>query len=326
MTPGALLAIMSLGMVVAYVLPQRMRERSDYALVRTEDRYSADMRVVKTAARRVERATARPSSDSGEVPLLVTGSARASIAALGEATMSRPLGPIDKAATLARREMIALRKDRAGVRAARAARARRRAVLAALTLVAAVTLWVLVAFALVGAVVAALVTSLFGAVVVAGARTAAVERAADSRIAPVAREVRVAAAATGALQRVFAGRAAGHAVAPSYTETQAIRVVTAADLTLLEAPLDAPVVPAVPAERGAPWSPPQMPVPSYSLQPTVRARVARPLSEADYSESALAAGRSAAARDDAVAMPAAEAAPHTATLDQILKRRRAQSA
>ena len=82
MAPAALLAIVGLGLVLAYVIPQRIKERSDYALVRTEDRYSAQMRVVKATASRVESAHARPSSDSGEVPLLRTGSARAQIAAL----------------------------------------------------------------------------------------------------------------------------------------------------------------------------------------------------------------------------------------------------
>ena len=53
MAPAALLAIVGLGLVLAYVIPQRIKERSDYALVRTEDRYSAQMRVVKATASRV---------------------------------------------------------------------------------------------------------------------------------------------------------------------------------------------------------------------------------------------------------------------------------
>lgn len=53
MPPAGLLAIIAVGLVLAYVLPQRIRERSDYAMVRTEDRYSADMRVVRASAARV---------------------------------------------------------------------------------------------------------------------------------------------------------------------------------------------------------------------------------------------------------------------------------
>ncbi len=58
MPPAGLLAIVAVGLVLAYVLPQRIRERSDYALVRTEDRYSAEMRVVRATAARVAPADA----------------------------------------------------------------------------------------------------------------------------------------------------------------------------------------------------------------------------------------------------------------------------
>src|SRR5690554_3615650 len=77
MPPVGLLAIIAIGLVVAYVLPQRIRERSEYALVRVDDRYSSDMRVVKSTAERMERAHARASTNSGEVPLLRTGGERA---------------------------------------------------------------------------------------------------------------------------------------------------------------------------------------------------------------------------------------------------------
>ena len=73
MLPVGLLAIIALGLVVAYVLPQRIKERSEYGLVRVDDRYSSDMRVVKSTAERMERAHARASTNSGEVPLLRTG-------------------------------------------------------------------------------------------------------------------------------------------------------------------------------------------------------------------------------------------------------------
>src|SRR6187402_2105751 len=127
MVPAALLFIVGIGLVLAYVIPQRIKEQADYALVRTEDRYSAQMRVVKATAQRMEQAHSRPSSDSGEVPLLVTGAARAQISALGEDRMSRPSGPLDRAAVSAKREALALRGDRAAVIADRKATARRRA-------------------------------------------------------------------------------------------------------------------------------------------------------------------------------------------------------
>ena len=223
MVPVGILAIIALGLVVAYVLPQRMRERTDYALVRTEDRYSAHMRVVKSTAQRVsqrEHTSGVPAS-----PLLVTGTARASIAALGEETMSRPSGPLERATAAAQRESIALRQDRARVRAARAAQARRRATVASLTAIVAITLWVLVPAMGLSAFVAATATALFGGVVMAGARTAAAQRQIDAQVQAVAREVEAAAMGTQALHRVSQERASGRDMEPNDTETQAIRVL-----------------------------------------------------------------------------------------------------
>jgi hypothetical protein len=344
MAPAALLAIVGLGLILAYVIPQRIKERSDYALVRTEDRYSAQMRVVKATARRVEGAHGRPSSDSGEVPLLVTGSARAQIASLGDARMSRPAGPLDRAAVSAQREAIALRGDRAVVLAERRATARRRARVASSAGLVAVLGWALVAFTSFPTVLAAVFTALFGGVVVAGARAAAAQRAADAHMNLVGREVEAAATATQALRRVTAERALGVVDAePSDLETQAIRVVTAADLAPLAvpAPIPAPVLPSVEeaphtsatpvvhpawAEEEADWSPRELPAPAYTLKPTVRPQYARPLEESD-----LAAASYTVARDEAVPSPStaevvSEATAASDNLDSILARRRRASA
>jgi hypothetical protein len=341
MAPAALLAIVGLGLVLAYVIPQRIKERSDYALVRTEDRYSAQMRVVKATARRVEATQARPSSDSGEVPLLVTGSARAQIAALGDARMSRPAGPLDRAAVSAQREALALRGDRAVVLAERQATARRRARVASLAGLVAVVAWALTAFTAFPAVAAAVLTALFGGVLVAGARAASAQRAADAHMNLVAREVEAAATATQALRRVTAERAAGvEGAEPSDLETQAIRVVTAADLAPLAvpAPIPAPVLPSVeeaphtsatpvvhPAwqDDDADWSPRELPAPAYTLKPTVRQQYARPLDESD-----LAAASYTVAREPgpSTAEVVAEATAASDTLDSILARRRRATA
>lgn len=351
MPPAGLLAIIALGLVLAYVIPQRVRERGDYALVRTEDRYSADMRVVRSSAERLETPRQRPSSNSGEVPLLVTGQARAQIAALGQSRMSRPAGPLDRAATAAQRERLHLHRDQAGVRAERAARARRRARVAGVALALTVVSWILVAASVVIPVVAALVTAAFVAVLGFGARAAAAERKADARVRRVAREVEAAATATQALRVVARARAEGREVQPSDTATQAIRVVTAEDLAPLAAPAPLPAPEITPVaepqrveaedeveepvvEATSPWRPKTMPVPTYALKPAVRPQVARPLSEQDFAASALAAQR--AARAEAAAERAAAAArrdagladePTTASgsLDTILARRRANA-
>ena len=343
MPPAGLLAIIALGLIVAYVLPQRLRERGTYALVRTEDRYSADMRVVRSSAERLEARGGRP-SHSGEVPLLVTGATRAQIAQLGDAHMSRPAGPLDRAATAAQRERIAMHRDTAGLRAARSAAARRRATVAAIALLAALTAWILVATGALAAIVAALATGAFVAVVGFGARVAAAERKADRDIRALEREVEVTATATQALRVVARARAEGREVAPSDTATQAIRIVTTEDLAPLAvpAPLPAPEiapmdVPAEqPAEAVSPWDPKTMPVPAYALKPAVRQQTARPLSEQDYAASLMAAQRAAraeaaaeraaaAAREASAASGGGEAGTGSGALDTILARRRASA-
>ncbi|WP_062461927.1 hypothetical protein [Demequina soli] len=322
MPPAGLLAIIALGMVLAYVIPQRIRERADYALVRTEDRYSAEMRVVKTTAERVEKPVGRASSDSGEVPLLVTGAVRASIATLGADAMSRPAGPIDKAATAAHRQLISMRKDRTAALAERRARARRRARVAlgmtALTAVA----WTLVGFGVMSSVVGAVVTALLAGVLVQGARAAAAQRRVDARLSLVAREVGAAATATNALRKVTAERAAGRDAQPSDVETQAIKIVTSADLAPLaapapvEAPAAVPAAPSLPAaEESAAWSPREMPAPSYTLKAQVRQGQARPLEDGDIAAASYRAEE-----------PSVEEAPATGSLDAILARRRSASA
>ena len=321
MVPVGILAIIALGLVVAYVLPQRMRERTDYALVRTEDRYSAHMRVVKSTAQRVsqrEHTSGVPAS-----PLLVTGTARASIAALGEETMSRPSGPLERATAAAQRESIALRQDRARVRAARAAQARRRATVASLTAIVAITLWVLVPAMGLSAFVAATATALFGGVVMAGARTAAAQRQIDAQVQAVAREVEAAAMGTQALHRVSQERASGRDMEPNDTETQAIRVLTSDDLAPTAAPasVPSPVVPGRDVDSQG-WNPPQMPAPAYTLKPAVRQQRARPLSDHDYAAAAKAAQERAAEVNPDTQSPSETAG----TLDAILARRRSASA
>jgi len=342
MTPAGLLAIIAVGMVLAYVLPQRIKERSDYALVRTEDRYSAEMRVVRSTAQRAQRAAARPSTDSGEVPLLVTGSARASISALGAEQMSRPSGPLDRAATAAQRERLALRSDRAAVLNERAKRAERRARVAGVVALAAAVSWTLVIAVSLPAILAALATAAFGGVVVAGARTAAAQRKSDHNIRLIAREVEAAATATQALRRVARERAEGQDAKPSDVETQAIRVVTTEDLAPLAAPAPLPA-PALPEpvihERDEPvspnetWSPSAIPAPAYTLKASVRRPLARPINDEDLAVSARNAERAIDARaaqsSERAAEPATsedEAAPSTGALDAILARRRRASA
>jgi hypothetical protein len=325
MVPAALLTLVGLGLVLAYVIPQRIKERSDYALVRTEDRYSDQMRVVRATAARMERSHTRPSTNSGEVPLLVTGSSRAQIAALGDQRMSRPAGPLERAAVSAQREAITLRGDRAVVLNERKATARRRARVASAAGLLALAAWVAVIFSPFSVVAATLISTAFGGIVVAGARAASAQR--NAHLHMVAREVEAAATATQALRRVSAARARGVEAEPSDVETQAIRVVTTADLAPLAAPapLPAPELPVVDVEPelSSDWTPKDLPAPAYTLKASVRPQYARPLTADDYAASSYAApAASAAVPDEADA----EASPMTGQLDAILARRRRASA
>jgi hypothetical protein len=78
MPPVGLLAIAALGLILVYALPQRMRERADYAMVRTEDRFSADMRVIRASVARME---ARPAASTRRAA--ASASAKKSVSALG---------------------------------------------------------------------------------------------------------------------------------------------------------------------------------------------------------------------------------------------------
>ena len=344
MPPVGLLAIAALGLILVYALPQRMRERADYAMVRTEDRFSADMRVIRASVARMEARPAAPTRRAA-----ASASAKKSISALGESVMTRPAAPLDRAATRARREMVAMRRDRAAILARRRAQSRRRATIATLAVLGSAGLWgsVVMASAPAWASWLAVGTStLFGSSVVAGRRAVRAYAAADATLVPVATEVMVAATAAGAIQRVSTERAVGHRAVPSKTETQAIRMLLAEDLRPGSLVREGLVPGASPARlpgtelpgiespgTGSPavddpsWTPHTMPVPSYTLKASAKPGTARPISDED-----LAAGTRAA--EEAVdrriaqreAARGADPQPATATLDAILARRRRQSA
>ncbi|MCB2412432.1 hypothetical protein LGT39_06160 [Demequina sp. TTPB684] len=339
MPPAGLLAIIAVGLVLAYVLPQRIRERSDYALVRTEDRYSADMRVVRATAARVAPIDA--ASASSEVPLLVTGAARVRVASVSESHMSRPHGPLDRAATHAQRESNAMRRDRLGSIAQRAARARRRAFFSALATLVTLAAWVVAVTTAMPALIAGVATGVMVTTIGTSARAGAAERKALAQIRAVDREVRAAATATRALRVVAAARANGQDVQPSEVATQAIRIITATDLAPLKAPaISTPrravaaqqaSVPADASARGeatesrnAAWRPKTMPVPAYALKASVRQQAARQLSEDDYAASSHASHK--ASQAETRAEQTARDVPVTGALDAILAKRRQASA
>jgi hypothetical protein len=347
-----------LGLVLVYALPQRMRERADYAMVRTEDRFSADMRVIRASVARMEARPARATTPTSAAP----ARSKKTISALGEAVMTRPAAPLDRAATRARREMVALRRDRSVIVARRRAQSRRRGLIATVAFVASAWLWGSVVFAsgpVWAAWVAVATSTLFGSSVVAGRRAARAYEEQDEKLIPVAAEVMVAARAAGAIQRVSTERAVGRPATPTPSETQAIRILLSerplsedlrpqtrrpANLAPGASParLPAPELPGVvsPAVDDPSWTPNTMPAPSYTLRPSAKPGTARPISEEDLAAGTRAAEEAVDRRiaereaDERRSAPAASGAsdgapetqPATATLDAILARRRRQSA
>lgn len=254
--------------------------------------------------------------------------------------MSRPQGPLDKATTHAQRESLHLRRDRMGSVAQRAAQARRRALVSGVVALATLIAWILVAATPLSAIIAAIVTAALVTVVGSSARAASAERASLVHERGVVHEVEAAATATRALRAVASARASGVTVQPSAVATQAIAIVTSADLAPLTAPAlerhrtAAAVEEAIRsaaaedaelrADQAAGWRPRTMPVPAYALKPSVRQQVARHLSEDDYAASTHASDR--AGRAEATTVRATQHAPTTGTLDAILARRKQASA
>ncbi len=307
----ALLALVAVGIVVAYVLPQRAQEQGDYAFVRTDDRYSAELRVVRGTAKRLETAPRRPAAPA--TPLLTTGAARAQ--ATREAAMSRPVAPLDRAVDAVSREHHAYRAQRAGVIARRREAARRRLGVLGVVTAFAIAAWVGTAVLSWPALVAGTLTAVAAGVIAFGARAAAAERAADARLRRAVREMDAAATATQALRRVTVERAHGVDAEPSDVETQAIRIVTERDLGRGDG-----------VQRGSssarPWTPREMPAPAHTLKPSAAVRSARPLRDSDIAASTTDPHVAPEAPAEEQAPALTGTSPDTAALDAILQRRR----
>lgn len=353
MPPVGLLALVALGLVFAYALPQRIREAGQYAVVRTETRYRPDMRVIRASAARASTPPPVAPRSTAARRAMVPKTARASIKALGGSTMARPAAPLDRAAIVTQRQMVAMRRDRGRVLQRRSAQARRRSVIGVLSVFAASTAWGMVAASALPLWSAVVATTAVGGVVIAGRSAVQAQKAADTRLVPVAREVATAAAAVSALQRVATERVAGRPVVPSIHETQAIAVITAetppagfasgaralylpdadSDLASALAPASRPAAlpsPELPGREEDPgWLPGMLPIPSYTLKPAAKVRVTRPISTEDLAAGVRAAEdvadrKAAAELARAAATPEAEAS--TSTLDDILARRRRHTA
>lgn len=334
-TAGVLLVAVAV-LWIAYLVPHRLRYRQQLAECRTEDRFSARLRVVRVAGKargaRPERRHAAP-----EARVLLHPPRR------GGGSVDRPHGLADRAVADAVRRTAAERAARAAHLARRRAGARRRALLAATLLVLSIAGWAAVvggALAVLGLAPSLLLTS----VLVLGRRAVVAGQRADAAWAAGAR-------ARAAVPRSTRPTAVGHAHRPSEAATEIIARVPA------EAPRAAvsadPAVERVAraeraeqaereraaaeqaeaerAESGPTWAPVPVPRPTYSLKPSVRRPEPAPLvldERADGAASASGATTEAESDVDQVESAAERAEEPAARatgfdLDAVLARRRA---
>lgn len=317
---------------IAYLVPHRLRYRQQLLDARADDRFSADLRVVRVAAVAGPEAPVHP---TGVVPVRLHPGAphrpRTTLApparpGPGGRPMERPHATRDRVAADLVRRSAAEHARRAADLAARAAGARRRRVLVATLLVATLAGW--------GAVVAGVPlvmglvpSALLVTVGVLGRRAVLAAARAD------------AAWAAGAAHRLpltptVVRTAVGRAVHPSDAvtevlarvprtspESRAAELGAASELLagLAGAPVDGAPEPraersAPPAESGPAWQPVPVPRPTYTLKPSVRRPEPAPLPEVEEVPAA-------AARTD-VPTPAATGVAGL-DLDAVLARRRA---
>lgn len=317
---GIIVAVV-LTLWIAYLVPHRLRTRQEMLDARTQDRFSADLRVIRRARTPVPEVAHTVSA----TPLLARP--RAPLPVVVEVNM-------DRTAIETARRTAAERSQRAAVLARRAAATRRRRILVASLVLIAGGLWT--AFAMVTAFPmwpAIIPTVLAVLLVAAGIASGRAARAADAayeerRNRPAAPTTRVVAQMIEPAAPVAGGqRATGHAHKPSEQVTEFLfeRPAERSVETSGEGiPILHPAESEVPAERRPTvWVPKPVPAPAYTLKPKVQ-RPAAP--ELEFGPD----GRLADPAVDTTAQTVADvlSEPDVITtgsmnLDDILARRRA---
>ncbi|CAM3437981.1 hypothetical protein OCAE111667_09940 [Occultella aeris] len=345
-------------MFFAFLLPSVIRSRQVVLDSRVEDRFSEDLRVVARAGDPPEPKAER--SNRGYVHRPRIGQP--------EAPMHTPVAHRDRLVAADARRAAAARAGRAAAASRRAAAARRRLALTLLLLGVTAVTWTLFAVASLP-VAAAVVPSVFlVAVVVAGRRASAKAAVADARWrAEVTRDTRDPFAPVGTIDRSEApvrharavrrdsgAEPARTASAPGERTERARPAAAAGPRPSLRIDVDpASLLPEEPAvthragpelPEGEGWTPVPVPVPTYTLKPTVRRRdvapfetqsetqdeQAPPALETDAEETSVAATGTDSAAPSTPAQPPADevtqAEAPTApamNLQAVLARRRA---
>lgn len=210
------------GLWFAYLVPHRLRFRQQLLEARTDDRFSDELRVVRVAGARAERAEGtgtrrRPGRSVPSAQDVGRGTRRPYLhpPGRGDGTMHRPHGAADRITADAARAVAAERARRVAQLARRRAAARRRAVLTAVLLVATVAGWSVVGLTTAPVLAGALPSALLVLTLALGRRAVVAARRADAAWAARAREL--AAPPRGRTSGVV-----GRAVHPSEARTEVI--------------------------------------------------------------------------------------------------------
>jgi len=307
------------GLWIAYLVPHKLRHRQQMLESRTDDRFSEALRVLAVTGpegsdrRRRAEVAGLPRTDCGPVDKrvgLLTPSTGARIVPTdrGGTHVDRPHGTQERVGADAARRTAQLRAAHAAATARRGAAARRRGLLAGLLAAATVAGWVVVGVTSLGVLAGVVPSVLLAGVVGLGRRAVVQGQAAEAewqrRIAEASAPVRQREARPGRQA------AAGRAVRPSTTDTQAITRVR----------VDAEAPGAVRTatrlrdggREGDTWSPVTVPSPTYASKAPAPRREPVPLGEVEASTlhaPVRTAASPGAAAPDVPAVPGVAAAP-----------------
>lgn len=304
----AVLAVIALW--IAYLVPHKLRHRQQMLESRTEDRYSAALRVLAVSGpvgsqRRLRADVARGiSPDCGSTQKRTALLNRGIGAPIGNEgrDMDRPHSTAEGMGADAARKVAQLKAAHAAATARRGAAARRRGLLAASLGVLTVVGWIVGAVTALPLLIALIPTVLLGSVLALGRRAVVQGEAAE-----VEWERRITEAATPVVRAPRPGRigAPGHAVRPTVDATQAMPRVSRERTTAKKKVTDA----------DATWSPVDVPRPTYTTKPQAPRREPAPLGEVEASTAVRPARRTDARTE--IRRPAtadvAAVTPQTAT-------------
>jgi len=309
--PAALVVV---GLWIAYLVPHKLRHRQQLLESRTDDRFSDALRVLAVTGpegsgrRRRAEVAGGVRQDCGPVDkragLLTPGTGnRLATTERGGAEVDRPHGTQDRIGADAARRAAQLQAAHAAATARRGAAARRRGALAGVLLAATVVGWVVVAVTALGVLAGVVPTVLLAGVLGLGRRAVVQGRLAEDewqrRIHEVTAPLRERAARPGRQG------AAGRAVHPSLTETQAIERVRA------DVPVRTSTRVRDGGREGDTWTPVAVPRPTYATKAPAPRREPAPLGEVEGSTHAAPVRRSTTTPDESTAAQAPAAATGT---------------